>query len=76
MSRNIWNCWPITSGAGSLPAASASVDPLLAARGFLGMVWYHFQIQELFGGKRVQTFDPHHVSETLVDVWLHGMEKD
>jgi AcrR family transcriptional regulator len=52
------------------------VDPLLAARGFLGMVWYHFQIQELFGGKRVQTFDPHYVSETLVDVWLRGMERD
>jgi TetR/AcrR family transcriptional regulator len=52
------------------------VDPLLAARGFLGMVWYHFQIQELFGGKRVQTFDPHHVSETLVGVWLCGMERD
>ncbi|MBZ5570152.1 MAG: TetR/AcrR family transcriptional regulator [Acidobacteriia bacterium] len=50
------------------------VDPLLAARGFLGMIVYHFQIQELFGGKRVQTFDPQHVSATLVDVWLHGME--
>ncbi|MBZ5627839.1 MAG: TetR/AcrR family transcriptional regulator [Acidobacteriia bacterium] len=50
------------------------VDPLLAARGFLGMIVYHFQIQELFGGKRVQTFDPHLVSETLVDIWLHGME--
>ena len=50
------------------------VDPLLAARGFLGMIVYHFQIQELFGGKRVETFDPHHVSETLVDLWLHGME--
>ena len=52
------------------------VDAQLAARGFLGMVWYHFQIQELFGGKRVQTFDSHHVSATLVDVWLCGMERD
>jgi AcrR family transcriptional regulator len=52
------------------------VDPLLAARGFLGMLVYHFQIQELFGGKRVQTFDPHQVSETLVDLWLRGMERD
>lgn len=50
------------------------VDPLLAARGFLGMLVYHFQIQELFGGKRVQTFDPHQVSQTLVDLWLKGME--
>jgi len=52
------------------------VDPLLAARGFLGMIWYHFQIQELFGGKRVQSFDPHHVASTLADLWLHGMERD
>ena len=52
------------------------VDPLLAARGFLGMLVYHFQIQELFGGKRVQTFDPHQVSETLVDLWLKGMERN
>jgi AcrR family transcriptional regulator len=51
------------------------VDPQLAARGFLGMVIYHFQIQELFGGKRVQTFDPRKVSETLVDLWLRGVEK-
>jgi AcrR family transcriptional regulator len=61
---------------GIAEARFRDVDPLLAARGFLGMVWYHFQIQELFGGKRVQTFDPHHVSQTLVDVWLSGMERD
>jgi AcrR family transcriptional regulator len=61
---------------GIAEARFRDVDPLLAARGFLGMVWYHFQIQELFGGKRVQTFDPHHVSKTLVDVWLCGMERD
>jgi AcrR family transcriptional regulator len=51
------------------------VDPPLAARGFLGMLVYHFQIQELFGGKRVQAFDPHHVAEAMVDVWLTGMER-
>ncbi len=50
------------------------VDPLLAARGFLGMLIYHRQVQELFGGKHVQKFDNHHVSSTLVDVWLRGME--
>ncbi len=50
------------------------VDPLLAARGFLGMLIYHRQVQELFGGKQVQNFDPRHVAETLVDVWLRGME--
>jgi AcrR family transcriptional regulator len=49
------------------------VDPLLAARGFIGMVVYHFQIQELFGGKRFQKFDAKHVAETLADIWLQGM---
>ncbi len=51
------------------------VDPALAARGFLGQVVYHFQIQELFGGRRVQTFDARQVAETMVDIWLRGMEK-
>ncbi len=48
-------------------------DPLLAARGFLGMVFYHFIIQELFGGKRYQHFDPAEVSHTLADIFLQGL---
>jgi hypothetical protein len=50
------------------------VDPLLAARGFLGMVVYHFWIQEIFGGKRHQKFDPRQVCETLANIWLRGMQ--
>jgi AcrR family transcriptional regulator len=50
------------------------VDPLLAARGFLGMVIYHFLIQELFGGKHYQKFDRKQVSDVLTDIWLRGME--
>jgi AcrR family transcriptional regulator len=49
------------------------VDPLLAARGFLGMVIYHSWVQELFGGKRYHKFSVQQVSRTLVDIWLHGM---
>jgi AcrR family transcriptional regulator len=49
------------------------VDPLLAARGFLGMVIYHSWIQELYGGKNVQDFDPRVVSRTLAGIWLGGM---
>lgn len=49
-------------------------DPLLAARGFLGMIVYHFLIQELFGGQRYQKFDVHEVAGTLADVWLQGMQ--
>ena len=50
------------------------VDPLLAARGFLGMVIYHSWIQELYGGKEVQDFDLHVVSRTLARIWLQGVQ--
>jgi len=49
------------------------VDPLVAARGFLGMVVYHSLIQDLYGQKRFQQFDVREVSETLTDIWLGGM---
>jgi AcrR family transcriptional regulator len=49
------------------------VDPLLAARGFLGMIIYHSWVQELFGGKRYQEFSVQEVSQTLVEIWLQGM---
>jgi AcrR family transcriptional regulator len=49
------------------------VDPLLAARAFVGMVVYHSLIQELYGGKRYQNFDIHEVSATVTDIWLGGM---
>jgi AcrR family transcriptional regulator len=50
-----------------------NVDPLLAARGFIGMFFYHFLIQDLFGGKKVQQYDAKVVSRTLTDLWLQGM---
>jgi AcrR family transcriptional regulator len=50
------------------------VDPLLAARGFFGMVVYHFLIQELFGGEKYQKFDPEEVSAVLAGIWLAGMQ--
>ncbi len=50
-----------------------NLDPALAARGFFGMLFYHFLIQELFGGKRYHPFDPEKVSATLADIWLEGM---
>jgi AcrR family transcriptional regulator len=49
------------------------VDPVVAARGFLGMVIYHSWVQELFGGKRYEKLSVQQVSRTLVDVWLQGM---
>jgi len=54
--------------------AFREVNPLLAARGFMGMIVYHSLIQEIYGGKRYQDFDFKEVSETLTDIWLRGME--
>ncbi|MFY9562576.1 MAG: TetR/AcrR family transcriptional regulator [Terriglobales bacterium] len=53
-----------------------NVDPLLAARGFLGMVVYHSWIQELYGGREVQDFDLHVVSRTLARIWLQGVQAE
>lgn len=50
-----------------------AMDPLLAARSFLGMVSYHFQIQELFGGHKYHHWEIHKASVSLVDLWLEGV---
>jgi AcrR family transcriptional regulator len=49
------------------------MDPLLAARSFWGMVIYHFQVQELFGGKEYQEIEIDRASRVIADVWLEGM---
>ena len=51
-----------------------NVDPLLAARAFIGMVVYHSWMQEIYGGKEVQDFDNEVVSQTLAAIWLQGMQ--
>lgn len=50
-----------------------SMDPILAARSFIGMFSYHFQLSELFGGKQFQHFDSREVISNLVDIWMLGM---
>jgi AcrR family transcriptional regulator len=50
-----------------------TIDPLLAARSFLGMLIYHSLIQELYGGKEVQDFDLPVVSRTMAEFWLQGV---
>lgn len=49
------------------------MDPLLASRGFLGMLAYHRLIQEIYGWKRYQSFDVEKVAETFTDIWLNGV---
>ncbi len=49
------------------------MDPRLAARCFLGMVSHHHQVQELFGGKNYQRFNPHAACATMAQIWCGGM---
>lgn len=49
------------------------VDPLLAARGFIGMCFYHFLLQDILGGGQERRFAPEEVSRTFAEVWLRGM---
>lgn len=49
------------------------MDPLLAARLFIGMALHYFLVQELFGGSQVQKFDLKEVCRTVTDIWLAGM---
>jgi hypothetical protein len=49
------------------------VDPLLAARGFIGMVFHHYLVQELFGGGKYQSYDVDEVARTMAELWLGGI---
>jgi AcrR family transcriptional regulator len=49
------------------------VDPLIAARGFLGMITYHILVQEIFGGERHQKFASRAVGRQLAEMWLNGV---
>jgi AcrR family transcriptional regulator len=53
--------------------AFRKTDPLLAVRAFLGMVVYHFLVQEFFGGESRQKYEPRHVAQTLTRIWLSGI---
>jgi hypothetical protein len=46
---------------------------MLAARGFWGMVDYHFLVQELLGGKQYQDIGIDEASQVIADIWLNGM---
>jgi AcrR family transcriptional regulator len=51
------------------------VDPLLAARGFLGMVAYYLLIHEIFGVKRPVGLLPEQVVDTFVTLFLEGIKR-
>ena len=49
------------------------LDPMLSARSFIGMMVYHFQVQEIFGWHKYQPIDARDAARTLADLWLRGM---
>jgi len=52
------------------------VDPMLAARGFLGMVVYHSLVDTLFGSTRLKKYDHQEIATELSSIWLNGMLKE
>jgi len=50
-----------------------AVDPLVASRSFLGMIIYHYLIQEIFGGERYRAFTTRQLAEEITDIFLGGI---
>ena len=53
--------------------ALRSVDPLMAARSFVGAVAYQSLLRELFGAVAVGNLDPVEVSHLVVSIWMDGL---
>lgn len=52
------------------------VDPMLAARSFLGTLFQFFMVQELFGAKRFQPYETDEVAREMATMWLAGVLAD
>jgi AcrR family transcriptional regulator len=50
------------------------MDPNLAARAILGMFVAYIQMQEIFGQKKIKTFERNEVVKTFVSIFLTGMK--
>jgi hypothetical protein len=46
---------------------------VLAARGFIGMCFHHYLVQELFGGGKYQSYEVEEVAHTMAALWLTGI---
>ena len=62
--------------AGTADGRFRPLDPLLAGRAFLGMVFHNLMIHELFGVKRDAGQGVEEVVETFVALFLRGLEAD
>lgn len=52
-----------------------SIDALVAARGFIGMIVHYLLIHKLFGVKRPRHSSPEEVVELFVSIFLKGIER-
>jgi AcrR family transcriptional regulator len=52
------------------------VNPVQAARGFLGMVFYYSMVETLFTRKTVEHKSNREAGETIATIWLSGMLED
>lgn len=50
------------------------VDPVLAARSFLGMVVHYFLVEELFARRRLDDAAARRVGRAMARIWLDGMQ--
>jgi AcrR family transcriptional regulator len=53
-----------------------SVDPLLSARLFIGMVLHYFLVQDVFRGNQQHEYDLKQVCRTVAQIWLGGVKLD
>jgi AcrR family transcriptional regulator len=49
------------------------VNPVIAARSFLGMIVYHYLVEEVFGVPRARTLSTRELAEELVGIFLEGV---
>src|SRR5215469_15785105 len=49
------------------------VNPVVAARSFLGMIVYHYLVEEVFGASHVRGLKTQEVAEQLTDIFLEGI---
>src|SRR6266700_6876928 len=56
-------------GAGHFRA----VNPAIAARSFLGMIVYHYLVEEVFGVSHAQALSTRELAEELVGIFLEGI---
>ena len=49
------------------------VNPVVAARSFLGMIVYHYLVEEIFGVSHAQALSTRELAEQLVGIFLDGI---